>query len=351
MQVIDTKSETAVVAVPSVDLVGYNNSVMAMTKEVISTFIANTDRNASSLALYEKTLNYFFSWVAYKGKDISHLTTSDIKEYKAELLSGEYIKAVNAKRLQEAKDPSKVKPLKVKPLSPLTAASYLTSLRKLYAWLEGEKIYPNIVKPVETPSRKKGFIKFHLTSEQASALLEHYKSESLRNFAIINLMLRTGIREVELTRCNIGDLQFMYGRRVLLIQGKGHVSKDDFVILSDKAYQPLKEYLETRGDAAENEPLFSSVSIRNRGERLTTRMVRMICKEGLVAIGLDDKKYSTHSLRHTTAVTMLKEGGSIFDVMTALRHTNPNTTQIYLESIRNEQRFSNPAELTIDNAF
>lgn len=43
------------------------------------------------------------------------------------------------------------------------------------------------------------------------------------------------------------DITFKGSQRVLLIQGKGRVDKDDFVILTDKTFEPIRRYLDTRG--------------------------------------------------------------------------------------------------------
>jgi site-specific recombinase XerD len=150
---------------------------------------------------------------------------------------------------------------------------------------------------------------------------------------------------------NVGDITFMGERRVLRIWGKGHAEKDDYVVLSDKAYEPIKAYLRTRVKLNQDAPLFVSESRQNRGDRLTTRTISKICKQGLVAIGMDGKEFTAHSLRHTTAVTILKHGGNIENVQSVLRHTSPVTSQIYTESIKNELRLRDAPELLIDNAF
>ena len=174
---------------------------------------------------------------------------------------------------------------------------------------------------------------------------------SLRDFAIVNLILRTGLRTIEVVRADVGDITFKGDRRVLLIWGKGHTEKDSFVVLSDKAYLPIKEYLETRKGAKAGDPLFISNSRQNNGERLTTRTISKICKDGLKGVGMDGREFTAHSLRHTTAVQILKQGGEITDVQRVLRHTSPVTSQIYTESIEEELRLQKSPEFLLDSAF
>ena len=91
------------------------------------------------------------------------------------------------------------------------------------------------------------------------------------------------------------------------------------------------------------EPLFVSTSNRNNGGRLTTKTISTMCKEGLRAIGLDAREYTAHSLRHTTAVMLLKNG-TIQDVQSVLRHQSPTTSQIYTKSVEEELRLAKEAE-------
>lgn len=297
----------------------------AQWQTVLAYFVSQQDVKESSRKLYSRTLKLFFNWVESNGKKIADLTRTEILEYKDELFA--------------------------KGLSSLSVASYLTSLRKFYEWAESEKLYPNIAKGVKTPRRVQAFKKQHLTEDNSRELLSHFESLSLRDYAIVNLILRTGLRTIEVVRADVGDITFKGNRRILRVWGKGHDTKDDFVVLTDKAYLPIKNYLATRKGVKANEPLFASDSHRNTGKRLTTRTISGLCKGGLKAIGLDGREFTAHSLRHTTAVTILKNGGNITDAQTLLRHTSPTTTQIYTESIKEELRLKDAPETLIDKAF
>ncbi len=295
-------------------------------RDALACFVTSQDIKESSRSLYTRTLKLFFEWVEAKGKTLAELSRTDILEYKTELFDTGH--------------------------SSLTVASYLTSIRKFYEWAEGERICThNIAQGVRTPRRKQVFKKQHLTEAKSAELLEHFQSLSLRDYAIVNLILRTGLRTIEVVRADVGDITYKGERRILRVWGKGHDTKDDFVILTDKAYLPIKNYLATRKKAKANEPLFASSSHRNTGERLTTRTISGLCKDGLKAIGLDGREFTAHSLRHTTAVTILKNGGQLTDAQDVLRHNSPSTTQIYTESIKEELRLERAPETLLDNAF
>jgi integrase/recombinase XerC/integrase/recombinase XerD len=235
-------------------------------------------------------------------------------------------------------------------MSSLTVGSYITSVRRFYEWTEANKYYPNVAKGVKTPKRKQQFKKQPLLPAQATALLNFYQDKALRDYAIISLLLRTGLRTIEVIRASVEDITFKGSQRVLLIQGKGRDEKDNFVVLTDKTYQPIADYLATRSSIASG-PLFTSTSNNSKGDRLTTRSISYIAKEGLKAIGLDERSFTAHSLRHTTAVNILRAGGSLETAQFTLRHSNPATTQIYTATLEEERRLQNSGEALIDSLY
>jgi integrase/recombinase XerC/integrase/recombinase XerD len=293
--------------------------------EVVDTFINSLDVKHSSKLLYRRTLRQFFNWVDKRRIILSEIARPDILNYKEELLNSG--------------------------LSSLTVGSYITSVRKFYEWTEANKYYPNIAKGIKTPHRKQQFKKQPLLPEQATALLSFYQDKALRDYAIVNLLLRTGLRTVEIVRANIEDITFKGSQRVLLVKGKGRDERDNFVILTDKTYKPIADYLAFRGNSKTTEPLFTSISNNSKGERLSTRTVSLIAKEGLKAIGLNERSFTAHSLRHTTAVNILRAGGSLEAVQFTLRHSNPATTQIYTATLNEERRLQNSGEALLDYIY
>lgn len=170
----------------------------------------------------------------------------------------------------------------------------------------------------------------------------------MRDFAILNLMLRTGLRDIEIVRANCKDIQTKAGVDVLYVQGKGRASKDSFVVLTPKALSPITTYLEKRGNVNELDPLFASVSSRNAGERLTVRSIFRIAKSALRAIGIDDERYTAHSLRHTAITFSLLGGATERDAQQMARHANITTTMLYSHDI---DRIKRAAEREIGNVL
>lgn len=302
-----------------------NQPAIKSIEYLLDNFLNVQDVKESSKKLYRRTLNQYFKWIEQKGYLLANLTRVHIIEYKDSLLS--------------------------MGMSSLTVGSYVTSVRKFYEWAEANKYYPNIAKGVKTPKRKQQFKKQPLQVQQAKELIDHVKDISKRDFAIINLLIRSGLRTIEAERANIEDITFKAGQRVLLIHGKGRDEKDDFVVLTDKAFQPIKEYLKSRGNYNASEPLFVSESNNSKGERLSTRTISKIVKENLKSIGINERAFTAHSLRHTTAINILKAGGTLEMAQMTLRHSNPATTQIYTSTLNEERRLNNSGEALIDSLF
>lgn len=292
--------------------------------ELVDNFIEAQDVKQSSKLLYRRTLKQYFNWVESKSYLLSEIARPQLLEYKEELLNSN--------------------------LSSLTVGSYITSVRRFYEWTEANKYYPNVAKGIKSPKRKQQFKKQPLLPAQATALLNYYQDKALRDYAIINLLLRTGLRTVEVIRASVEDIVFKGSQRVLLIKGKGRDEKDNFVLLTDKTYQPIAEYLTTR-TATASAPLFTSTSNNSKGDRLTTRTISYIAKEGLKAIGLDERSFTAHSLRHTGATTILRATGDLEQTRLFCRHTNPATTLIYTATLNEERRLQNSGEDVIDSLY
>lgn len=293
------------------------------TEALLEEFLGSQDVKESSRQLYRRTLRPFFRFLTEKRLRLVQVTRNEILAYKDELLGSG--------------------------MSPLTVGSYLTAVRKFYQWAEALKYYPNVAKGVKTPRRKQQYRKQALTAEQSKRLLQHYREASLRDYALVNLMLCTGLRCIEVERANVEDvtLKTVEGseaQRVLLVQGKGRLEKDAFVILNDSVFEPIRRYLETRGSVKAKEPLFASTSNTNRGERLSTRTISKIVKEGLRAIGLDDRAFTAHSLRHSAASLLIKNGATPEEVKDVLRHANTAITQVYYASVAEEVRLGRNTE-------
>ncbi len=301
-----------------------------IAQPLIADFLRSHDVSESSRLLYERTLRQFQKWLEASELQIQRIQQEHLIQYKQYLFDQK--------------------------LSDLTIGSYLTSVRKLFSWLESRRICPNIAKEIKGPKRYKGFKKDPLSIEQTKEMLSTFDTSTMvgkRDFAIVNLLLRCGLRTIEVCRADVGDLSQKYSKPILKVQGKGKTEKDGFVILSPKAVDAINEYLIARGYSEPNAPLFVSYSKNSQGERLTTRSISQIAKDGIeLMLGDgDSSRLTAHSLRHTAAVNYLRKSNDLYATQLFMRHDKPETTQIYLRTIEEEVRFRNSSEMHLDNIF
>jgi integrase/recombinase XerC len=210
-------------------------------------------------------------------------------------------------------------------------ARKLAALRTFFQFLVREGMLEmNPAKLVSTPRLEKKLPK-HLSIEEAVKFIESPNLETdlgKRDRAILELMYATGVRVAELTKLNLGHIDF----RNRLIRVIGKRRKERIVPFGEPALEALKNYLEIRDgflDAApisEREP--EALFLNYQGTRITTRSVgRMVEKYIRECAGRYD--ISPHALRHSFATHLLDSGADLRDIQELLGHARLSTTQIY----------------------
>lgn len=236
---------------------------------------------------------------------------------------------------------------------PTTIKIYLSGLRRFFSWLcsIGNIKEASPCQGVKNIKQTNEYKKDCLTKSQARELLGSIDTTSLagkRDYAMLALMLATGLRDIEISRAKISDLQTISGQSALAILGKGRDSYE-YIKLAPQVERAIRSYLMERGEQNKNAALFASISNRNRnGAAMTTRSISRIVKEHLKAIGLNNDRLTAHSLRHTAATLHLKAGGTLEETQQLLRHKNISTTMIYTHHIEWENR---KAESLIANSL
>lgn len=277
-------------------------------------FLAEQDVAPSSRTTYKSGMRQFFRWFAKQR--IPQPTRETIILYK------EWLDR--------------------KGLKPFTRSLYLVSVRRFFEWAEGHHIYPNIAKGVKGSRRlTKQHHKDSLRVQSVQKLLDSIDRSDvigLRDYALINLLVRTGLRLVEIHRAHVGDLEHGPDDTILWVRGKGRDGKDEFVVLTPEALEPIQQYLTARTSPNSRAPLFASHSERSKGKTMTTQSLSRIIRERLEAAGIKTRRVTAHSLRHTFGVLAIKAGASLYDVQLAMRHAAPTTTEVYLGDIQTMKR-------------
>lgn len=224
-----------------------------------------------------------------------------------------------------------------------TVGQYLVGLRQFCGWCVERGLLPsNPFESVKAPEKPGGHLRDAPTDDELRRVLAQVDRSTLagmRDFAMLSLMYRCGLRTCAVIRADVADIQQRDGETVLWIQGKGRSSKSEFVVLVGETYSAIMDYLTAR-QAQPDEPLFIGNGNRNRG-RMTTRSVRRMVKTYFKAAGITRDRLSAHSLRHYAATAALKAGAHPLQVQAMMHHKDFRTTQTY---IHNLSRIANAAE-------
>lgn len=192
-------------------------------------------------------------------------------------------------------------------------------------WLEGSELEELLAAPMRSlpPTTP-------LPSVPSPALGEGKKNNTiqLRDKAILELLFSTGLRVSELANLKIADINLK--REEFSVRGKG--SKVRVVFLSAQAKHWLEQYLAARHDVSPY--MFVALDRAKTGREdgdvapLTSRSIERIIAKYARAVGIM-KKITPHTLRHSFATDLLRNGADIRSVQSMLGHSSITTTQIY----------------------
>ncbi|MBA7541907.1 Tyrosine recombinase XerC [subsurface metagenome] len=220
-------------------------------------------------------------------------------------------------------------------LSVSTKNKYLTTARVFLKELNRQGVLPtDITQNIKTFRQSKKHKKDGLTDEEINALMEKIRPlpntpQTTRLKAILVLLTLQGLRQIELIRLEVSDLDFV--SRTAFILGKGQDDKE-LINLHPETCKNLQEYLKTNKIA--DGALFTSQSNNSRNRRLTTRAIRGIVKATLAELGINK---TTHGFRHYFTTKLIKTyKGDLLEVAQYTRHKSLEMLQVYNDSIKRE---------------
>lgn len=179
-----------------------------------------------------------------------------------------------------------------------------------------------------------------LSKEEVWRMLKACKL--LKHKMLISLLYGCGLRCLEVRSVRLQDVDFDR-KQLLVVQGKG--KKDRYVPLSEHLIRGLKKYI-----AAEKPSVYlfngqpSGHQLRAGGDfdsRYSQRGVQWVVKQACKEAGIS-KEVCVHTLRHTFATHLLEDGLDILSIKELLGHEDIETTMIYLQvaRIENKRAFS-----------
>jgi len=220
-------------------------------------------------------------------------------------------------------------------LSVSTKNKYLTTARVFLKELNRQGVLPaDITQNIKTFRQSKKHKKEGLTDEEINALIEKIRPlpntpQTTRLKAILVLLTLQGLRQIELIRLEVSDLDFV--SKTAFILGKGQDDKE-LINLHPETCKTLQEYLRTNKIA--DGALFTSQSNNSRNRRLTTRAIRDIVKATLAELGINK---TTHGFRHYFTTKLIKTyKGDLLEVAQYTRHKSLEMLQVYNDSIKRE---------------
>ncbi len=144
--------------------------------------------------------------------------------------------------------------------------------------------------------------------------------ESARNKAIILILLDCGIRVSELANLKIVDVDMKRG--VIIVMGKG--SKQRLARLGLKTQKALWKYMLLRENSSH------WLWLNQRGERLTANGIQQMVRKLGRKLGIP---LHPHLLRHTFAISFLRNGANTFECQYALGHSSLEMTRRYCQAL------------------
>jgi site-specific recombinase XerD len=142
-----------------------------------------------------------------------------------------------------------------------------------------------------------------------------------RDYAILLLLARLGLRAGEVARMALEDIDWCHGE--LIVHGKGN--RDQRLPLPADVGAAVAGYLQRGRQRCDTRTVFLRAIAPTVGLSPVgiTWVVYSACERACVP------KFGAHRLRHSAATEMLRAGASLIEVGQVLRHANVGTTAIY----------------------
>lgn len=271
--------------------------------DYLNMFISAKDIEGCS----SKTLKYYkdiiLKFIRHIEKPIKEITTDDIRLYFADYKNTHTCSTATMDNIRRV-------------------------FSSFFAWLEDEDYI--LKSPVRRIHRVKSItaVKEAFSDENIEVLRDNCKT--IRELALLELLLSTGMRVGELVNLNISDMNFE--DRSCIVLGKGNKQREVYFDARTKLH--LKEYLATRTD--DNEALF--VSNIKPHQRLTISTIEYLMR--VLGKKVNIKKVHPHRCRRTVATVAIDKGMPIEQVQKLLGHTKIDTTLHYAMVNQTNVKFS-----------
>jgi integrase/recombinase XerD len=161
---------------------------------------------------------------------------------------------------------------------------------------------------------------------QLLASIDRCTAVGCRDYAILLLLARLGLRSGEVTFLELDDIDWNVGK--LSVRGKSGQRSD--LPLPAEVGEAIAAYLRHGRPQSTSRRLFLRAKAPIRGFRGSSG-VGSIVRHCLLRAGLDAPTYGAHQFRHGLATELLRQGASLGEIGELLGHRSPETTKIYIK--------------------
>ena len=275
-------------------------------------YLSKQDLSERTIKGYLDDLNFFTHWheeIQHKKIDWLTITDFDLQTFRQYLVNGKRQKVSSVNRRIQA-------------------------LKRLFDWADDHGLliltHENPTEHLRFMRRKAATQPHALTKTDVHNLLraagQSSHGLSKRNYAILQLMLQSGLRIGEVIKLRYGDiiLQARSGS-VNIVDGKGHKSRE--VPLNITVRHALQNYFKQCKPKKADDPVFHS----KRQQRLSLRSMQSMIHSLVLRTKLPS--VSAHTLRHTFATNYLRANpNQLVELAQLLGHDSLNTTAIYTKA-------------------
>jgi len=326
--------------------------ISELKKQFLEYIEVEKGRSAKTVENYDHYLERFFTWLVENvkprterssGTGVSRETPLEVspalarpRESAGRAASNEVEPPVEKPTLSDLTE-EKVRAFRVwlnrKSLSKQTQNYHVIALRMFLKFLAHKGIDALSAERLELAKTGAREVDF-LEGEDLERMLSAPKGNdlrALRDRAILETLFSTGMRVSELCALDIDHINIEKGE--FAVRGKGDKIRP--VFLSYHSRETIRDYMNARAVIVEK-ALFvrvprgkNSLNNGNNFTRLTPRSVQRLVQHYAQKAGIVGKHVSPHTLRHSFATDLLRNGADLRSVQEMLGHSSITTTQIY----------------------
>ncbi|MCW2901714.1 MAG: integrase family protein [Streptosporangiaceae bacterium] len=272
----------------------------------------------------ERAPGSFFRWADENGYDVFVMLPWHVEQYRRHLQTAEHVGRYKASRR----------------LSDSTIAGKIAAASSFYSYCQRQSRHQVIPNPTLGSKRPKVSTRsktLGLSKDEVDTMLRVAQQRGSREYALVMLLVTTGLRVSEMCELDTGDLVRDGDEWMVRAVRKG--SSDSVLVpVPDPTARALRRYMRGRRG-----PMFQ----RTDGQRMT----RQAAAYTLGALAKDagiTKTITPHSLRHTATTLALQAGVAILDVQALMGHASVSTTARYDRALRMRD---NPAAAALGAMF